>query len=91
MLLSSKGIRVAQVLPGVSLSGVDMFMLCQDCQETRWGRRWMRKYVPLSNIQSLYDCRAEAITVYAPSTLNARETHARPVRSLLLSLALRLC
>src|SRR5271168_5001395 len=34
--------------------------------KTRWTR-----YVPLSSVQSLYDCRAEIIVTYTPSTSDA--------------------
>jgi len=43
-------------------------------------RHWTRESViPLSSVQSLYDCRAEVIITHTPSTSDACETHARPV------------
>jgi hypothetical protein len=35
--------------------------------------------VPLSSVQSLYECRAEVIITYTSSTPDACETHAQPV------------
>ena len=50
-----------------------------------------KRYVPLSRVQSLYDCRAEVIIPHAPGTSDACETHARLVEEFIASLALRLC
>jgi hypothetical protein len=38
--------------------------------------------VPLSSVQSLYECRAEVIITHAPCTSGAWETHAQPVKPL---------
>ena len=50
-----------------------------------------KRYVPLSSIQSLSDCKAEVIITHAPGTSDACETRARPVEEFIASLALRLC
>jgi len=47
-----------------------------------------RRYVPLSSVQSLYECRAEVIITHAPSTSDACETHAQPVEKSIASLVL---
>ena len=39
-----------------------------------------RRYVPLSSVQSLYECRAEVITTHAPSTSDSCEAHAQTRR-----------
>jgi len=50
-----------------------------------------RRWVPLSSVQFLYECRAEVIITHAPSTSDACETHAQPVEKFIASLVLRLC
>jgi len=56
------------------------------------GPRWTReRVIPLSSVQSLYDCRAEVIITNTPSTSDVCETHARVVEKFIASPALRLC
>jgi hypothetical protein len=50
-----------------------------------------RCYVPLSSVQSLYECRAEVIITHAPSTLDACETHVQPVEESIATLAPWVC
>jgi hypothetical protein len=48
-----------------------------------------RENMPLSGVQSLYDCRAKV--THTPSTSESCETRARPVGKFIASLAFRLC
>jgi hypothetical protein len=56
--------------------------------ETPLDERW---YAPLSNLQSLYESRAEVIIMYTPSTSDACETHVPSVEKSIANLVLRLC
>jgi hypothetical protein len=47
-----------------------------------------RRYIPLSSVQSLYECRAEVIIAHVSSTLDTCETHAQPVEKPIASLVL---